>query len=660
MTDEKVKDAGTASSKAVKPPPVQDWLVGRVLGKYELIKPIGFGSFANIYEAVHVHLRVPFAIKVLHPAFINHEEVVKRFFREGQAASQLQHENVVFIADFDVQEDVGPYIVMEYLEGETLKDHIARQGAVSIEETGEISRQICQALALAHSKGIIHRDLKPENIFLVPRGAGRSLVKILDFGIAHLADCGESITGARLMGTPVYMAPEQFRGETNSRSLDIYSFGVLLYEMLNGHPPFKGQNVQQLGIEHLLIPAPELSDDFPPALRELQARLLSKKPEERPGSMEDVWAQLAPAIDPNHSFTHWHQQAIDPITAARLLGEKPPVEPPPDNGQHPTDTVIEPLGEYNFEGIVQNFEEEANADTARDQAPGFEEEDDNFPTSKYMPPQVETNDNDVTVPGTLEPPTVPAKDNDEKLLKEIAEAPLPPLDPIDAPNTTITPLGMNGTPEAYLESLQQSQPTAGPPTPPPMSPFPHTQKAPNPMMPFPPTPGGNLNGAANHVASGPFPIYQGSSPPPSSKASHFLPRMGNREKQLLAVVWMGVFIVVISVFSLIYKTMNRSRKQPKKRAQVTTRQPARSQPNRRSTTPSSSSLQQTIRIQTNPPGAKIFLNNQMIGTSPHQIKRPFGSQFRLRLELKGYVTHSLTHKVDNFEYHPITHTFIKQ
>ena len=313
----------------------QDWLIGRVLGKYRLEKLIGSGAFASIYEAVHTNLNVPFAIKVLHMAFVNHEEVVKRFFREAQAASQLQHENVVFIADVDIEDGVGPYMVMEYLQGDTIKAHLDRKGPFTLDRVGEISRQICRSLGLAHRKGVIHRDLKPENIFLIQREMGRELVKILDFGIAHLTEASESITGARLMGTPVYMAPEQFRGVVNSPSLDIYSFGVILYEMLTGKPPFQGQNVQQLGIEHLLTPAPELDDRFSHSLRQLQARMLAKTPEERPSTMEEVWSLLAPALDPDRVYAHWHQEQhfLSGTVPAVSMGMLDNIVPGQDSGR---------------------------------------------------------------------------------------------------------------------------------------------------------------------------------------------------------------------------------------------------------------------------------------------------------------------------------------
>ncbi len=296
----------------------RDWLIGRVLGKYRLEKQIGAGAFASIYEAMHIHLHVPFAIKILHPAFANEDEVLLRFFREARAASQLQHENVVFIADYDVEEGVGPYIVMEYLEGDTLKKFLSQHRQLPLDLVGEIARQICLALGQAHRKNIVHRDLKPENIFLVQREMGRVLVKVLDFGIAHLGKVADAITGSRLIGTPVYMAPEQFRGVAQSPSIDIYSFGVILYEMLTGQTPFIGHNVQQLGIEHILMPAPELAEGFPPGLRQLQARLLGKTPEERPSSMEEVWMLMAPALDPEGRYPHWHRQDQHIFTGALM------------------------------------------------------------------------------------------------------------------------------------------------------------------------------------------------------------------------------------------------------------------------------------------------------------------------------------------------------
>ena len=437
MTEQKSPPANNQSTKPKGSDTSGDWLEGRTLGKYKLVKRIGAGSFASIYEAVHVHLQVPFAIKILHPAFAGRDEIVKRFFREAQAASQLQHENVVFIADFDVAEGIGPYIVMEYLEGETLKAFLEHDKTPPLEEVGEISRQICQALTLAHRKGIIHRDLKPENVFLIRRDMGHLMVKILDFGIAHLAAARDSITGAKLMGTPVYMAPEQFRGQVNSESLDIYSFGVILYEMLVGQPPFQGQSVQRLGIEHLLLPAPELNDSFPQALRQLQARLLGKTPEERPESMEETWSLLAAALDPAGQHPHWHQTNLLPnkvvplptndTVISRVPGVsssqiKKPIIPQTESGN----TSITPAPSSEEIEVSLN----ANSSEVLDELSLVVES-----TNVSVPPlpPASIGDDDPTTVYRVEP-TMPSPSTPvESPLKEDEEATLKPLPGLEAP-----------------------------------------------------------------------------------------------------------------------------------------------------------------------------------------------------------------------------------
>ncbi|MEM1009582.1 MAG: serine/threonine-protein kinase, partial [Myxococcota bacterium] len=296
----------------------EDWLIGRTLGKYRLERLIGSGSCASVYQALHTRLRVPYAIKILHPAFANQPEVLERFFREARAAGHLQHENIVFTSDFEIEEGVGPYIVMEYLEGETLGAYMQKHETVSLGMIGEISRQVCLGLAQVHRKGLIHRDLKPDNIFLVPRENGWILVKLLDFGIAHLGPLAESITGARLVGTPKYMAPEQFRVGQQSHHIDIYSFGVILYQMLTGQVPFQGDHVHQLGLGHMMLDPPRLEEHFPSKLQGLLDQLLAKLPHERPQSMFEVWQALAPILDPERRFQHWHIEMRDVFSSHEL------------------------------------------------------------------------------------------------------------------------------------------------------------------------------------------------------------------------------------------------------------------------------------------------------------------------------------------------------
>ncbi len=297
---------------AGQPPHEDDHLLGMELGSYRLVERLGEGASAVVYRAEHVRLGIPYAIKILHPIIASRQGMRERFLREAQAAGSLRHENVVFIADFAIDTKIGPYMVMEYLEGETLQAVLEREGALPIERARNIAKQICKALAVAHDTGIIHRDLKPENIFLLNRKGGET-VKILDFGIARLAQHTHNLTGAgNIVGTPLYMSPEQCRGDGElTKSTDLYSFGVMLFQMLMGHTPFQGTHPQKLLIDHFLVPAPPLSPSFPEPLRKLQAELLAKTPEERPPDMETVWRRLADALVITAPNNHQESQPYD-------------------------------------------------------------------------------------------------------------------------------------------------------------------------------------------------------------------------------------------------------------------------------------------------------------------------------------------------------------
>tara|TARA_B100000609_G_C17222355_1_gene441174 strand:+ start:7070 stop:9427 length:2358 start_codon:yes stop_codon:yes gene_type:complete len=308
-----------------------DNLVGEVLGNYRLIDKIGEGASAVVYRAEHVQLGVHYAVKILHPAILSRKGMKERFLREARAAGQLRHENVVFIADFAVDSKLGPYMVMEYLEGETLQAILEREGALPLERIHNITRQAIQAIGVAHEAGIIHRDLKPENILLTPR-KNREVVKILDFGIARLAQGDASLTGAgHIIGTPLYMSPEQCRGNKElTKASDIYSFGVMLYQMLTGQPPFTGDNPQKLIIDHFLVPPPELGPEFPEPLRVLQADLLAKNPIDRPDTMEEVWERLNVALTDEYDGANDTRDQLPAIDHTHAI----PTLPNPHEGNH--------------------------------------------------------------------------------------------------------------------------------------------------------------------------------------------------------------------------------------------------------------------------------------------------------------------------------------
>lgn len=271
---------------------VHDSFLDKVIGHYRIVEHIGDGAYGTVYRVEHIHLGVSYAAKILHPTFARQEKSLKRFWREAQTTGRLKHENIVSVSDFAVDPKLGPYLIMEYLEGETLGDRLERMGSLSLEQVRDVAKPICLALTAAHTLGVIHRDLKPDNIFISTVN-GVEHVKVLDFGIARLTEGGESLTGVgQTLGTPEYMSPEQCRGMSLTPAADVYCFGILLYQMLTGELPFPGQDPHQFMVHHLLTPPPELDESFPAPLRLLMSQLLQKKPEERPSTMEGVWRSL--------------------------------------------------------------------------------------------------------------------------------------------------------------------------------------------------------------------------------------------------------------------------------------------------------------------------------------------------------------------------------
>src|SRR5882757_8325358 len=225
-----------------------DPLLGHTLDdKYRLEARLGIGGMGTVYRARHVLIDRPVAIKVLNPRFVEDEAARTRFRREARAAGRLQHANAVTVTDFGESHDGYVYLVMELLEGRTLRDVLAKEAPLDAARAVSLMMQISAAVAAAHDAGIIHRDLKPANIFIVQRAEVPALVKVLDFGIAKVAadflDEDDHLTltqvGA-MIGTPRYMSPEQCSGSPLTAAADVYSLGVILYEMLTGTVPFSG------------------------------------------------------------------------------------------------------------------------------------------------------------------------------------------------------------------------------------------------------------------------------------------------------------------------------------------------------------------------------------------------------------------------------------
>lgn len=265
--------------------------VGSVLAEtYEITRLLGKGGMGAVWEARHLRLDgKKVAIKVLHPDVARDAEAVTRFRREAQIASRLGHPNIVQVHDFNTLADGTAYLVLELLEGESLDARLQR-GPLSLEQSMPIVRQIGSALHAAHSEGIIHRDLKPHNVFLCPTEAGgyvSELVKVLDFGISKIrgSNTVETQTSA-ILGTPQYMAPEQAMGQHSAvdARTDVFAFGVMIYEMLAGQPPFTGQAIPEVMFKVVYADPPDLGTrvaTLPRPVVEAVHRALAKQQEDR-------------------------------------------------------------------------------------------------------------------------------------------------------------------------------------------------------------------------------------------------------------------------------------------------------------------------------------------------------------------------------------------
>jgi beta-lactam-binding protein with PASTA domain len=314
--------------------------------RYRLVRPLGSGGMADVFLAHDSILDRNVALKVMSTRYASDDEFVERFKREAQSAAALSHPNIVSIFDRGASEDGTYYIAMEYLPGGTLKDRIMRKGALPARTAAAVALQIAEALQAAHERGVIHRDIKPHNILITESGD----VKVTDFGIARAASSSTMTRTGSILGTAHYISPEQAMGEHVGPSSDLYSLGVVLYEMLTGELPYDADTPLGIAMKHVnghLRQPKEVNPSVPAGINAITCRLLAKDPEDRYASdaelIEDL-ERVATGLGPASATTE--MMATRAMPAATALTR---VDPPPTgdrNGKHrrPWPLILAVLG----------------------------------------------------------------------------------------------------------------------------------------------------------------------------------------------------------------------------------------------------------------------------------------------------------------------------
>lgn len=331
-----------------------DPLIGLELGGYTVVRLLAAGGMGLVYEALHPQIGRRAAVKVLKPEVAADAEWTKRFLSEARALGSLKHRNLIEVLNFGKTPDGREYLMMEFLDGEPLDAYITRMGALAPAAALGIADQILNGLAEAHKKGVVHRDLKPSNVYLQREHNGELLVKVLDFGLARqepVALLDGAITlpkrndGASLLaGTPEYIAPEQAQGRTVDGAADMYSLGVMLFEMMTGSLPFEAESVTDLLRKHLSERPPRLStvmNNPPEGVEEFIESLLAKEPSQRPSSAD------AARVSVQRLLKRMSQDSTAVRSIASLEEEADPKRTPTmriDRPQHTTDTALAAAG----------------------------------------------------------------------------------------------------------------------------------------------------------------------------------------------------------------------------------------------------------------------------------------------------------------------------
>jgi TonB family protein len=324
--------------------PQTDPMIGRVIaGRYRLLEKIGQGGMGAVYKGQHTRINRLTAIKLLTSELVSNEEFIARFQREAEMASQIDHPNAVAIYDFGEAEDGLIYLAMEFVNGQPLSSIIRKGGPLSLDRAVRIAKQAADALGAAHNLGIIHRDFKPDNIMVCDKPERPDWVEVVDFGIAKRAVADSQQAGLTqagfVLGTPLYMSPEQVAGEDLDPRSDLYSLALVVYEMLTGALPFDGGTTQSQMVKRLLEPPkplklarPHLA--LPPAVESVIMRALSRKPEDRHASTKEFAEELERAAR-SEPITQPQRGVTNPQQGRTKQSDDTPVETRPRHHSNP-------------------------------------------------------------------------------------------------------------------------------------------------------------------------------------------------------------------------------------------------------------------------------------------------------------------------------------
>jgi serine/threonine protein kinase len=316
-------------------------IIGREIGSYKIVDMIGRGGMGHVYRAQHPYIGKQVAIKLLKAEYSTQAEVVQRFFQEAKSVNNIHHENVIDVLDFGRTKEDEYFIIMELLEGRTLSQALQKEAPFPLKRTAHICLQICAALEAAHKNNILHRDLKSDNIFLISRAGQKDFVKVLDFGIAKLMNdpsAASNTSTGMVMGTPLYMAPEQALGKPLNAQTDVYALGVVLYQMATGTVPFFDPNPVALATMHVTAEAPKPSKFFPginPELEKIILKCLEKEQSDRFLSMRETAEAVGLASKTDLSTYFGAPSSID---KAPKKEDAPNTEPTPQLAAAPQKT----------------------------------------------------------------------------------------------------------------------------------------------------------------------------------------------------------------------------------------------------------------------------------------------------------------------------------